>query len=71
MVAKIVAGAESAVTFAGDDGNPEVRVGLEVICLLYTFRAHETVLDLVCRFLLEKKKKQKAYTTTQTCITIS
>ena len=28
-------------------------------CLLYTFRAHETVLDLVCRLLLEKKKKKK------------
>ncbi len=26
-------------------------------CLLYTLRAHETVLDLVCRLLLEKKKK--------------
>ena len=25
-------------------------------CLLYTSRAHETVLDLVCRLLLEKKK---------------
>ena len=24
-------------------------------CLLYTFRAHETVLDLVCRLLLDKK----------------
>ena len=24
-------------------------------CLLYTLRAHETVLDLVCRLLLEKK----------------
>ncbi len=28
-------------------------------CLLYTFRAHETVLDLVCRLLLEKKKQTK------------
>ncbi len=26
-------------------------------CLLYNLRAHETVLDLVCRLLLEKKKK--------------
>ena len=25
------------------------------VCLLYTSRAHETVLDLVCRLLLEKK----------------
>ena len=27
-------------------------------CLLYTLRAHETVLELVCRLLLEKKKCQ-------------
>ena len=27
-------------------------------CLLYTLRAHETVLDLVCRLLLEKKKNK-------------
>ena len=26
-------------------------------------RAHETVLDLVCRLLLEKKKKTQPYTT--------
>ncbi len=26
-------------------------------CLLYTFRAHETPEHLVCRLLLEKKKK--------------
>ena len=26
-------------------------------------RAHETVLDLVCRLLLEKKKQKKTYTT--------
>ena len=25
------------------------------VCLLYTFRAHETREDLVCRLLLEKK----------------
>ena len=31
----------------------------ESACLLYTLRAHETVLDLVCRLLLEKKKKKK------------
>ena len=29
---------------------------LPLNCLLYTLRAHETVLDLVCRLLLEKKK---------------
>ncbi len=31
-------------------------------CLLYTFRAHETVLDLVCRLLLEKKKHKTMHT---------
>ena len=39
----------------------EVRVGEELIvhgAVSYThLRAHETVLDLVCRLLLEKKKK--------------
>ena len=28
-------------------------------CLLYTFRAHETKANLVCRLLLEKKKTKK------------
>ena len=28
-------------------------------CLLYTSPSHETVLDLVCRLLLEKKKQKK------------
>jgi len=32
-------------------------VPMSLACLLYTFRAHETVLDLVCRLLLEKKKQ--------------
>ena len=33
-----------------------------VIAVSYThLRAHETVLDLVCRLLLEKKKKKKHY----------
>ncbi len=32
------------------------------ICLLYTFRAHETKANLVCRLLLEKKKKKKKKT---------
>ena len=31
-------------------------------------RAHETVLDLVCRLLLEKKKKNKKQSNTQTKI---
>ncbi|WDT36716.1 hypothetical protein PVA38_10465 [Streptococcus pneumoniae D39] len=34
-------------------------------CLLYTSPAHETVLDLVCRLLLEKKKKNKEVTVQQ------
>ena len=29
-------------------------------------RAHETVLDLVCRLLLEKKKKKQPYTHSET-----
>ena len=34
-----------------------VSVGLQVMPVSYThLRAHETVLDLVCRLLLEKKK---------------
>ena len=39
------------------------RVGLQVerIAVSYThLRAHETVLDLVCRLLLEKKKNNKS-----------
>ena len=37
---------------------PGEKVPLDgvVVCLLYTSRAHATVLDLVCRLLLEKKK---------------
>ena len=36
-----------------------VALGLGVIAVSYThLRAHETVLDLVCRLLLEKKKKK-------------
>eukprot|EP00656_Telonema_subtile_P007482 TRINITY_DN13511_c0_g1_i2.p1 TRINITY_DN13511_c0_g1~~TRINITY_DN13511_c0_g1_i2.p1 ORF type:complete len:329 (-),score=79.35 TRINITY_DN13511_c0_g1_i2:38-1024(-) len=35
-------------------------VGLDMVSVSYThLRAHETVLDLVCRLLLEKKKKKK------------
>ena len=33
-------------------------VGLEAVSYTH-LRAHETVLDLVCRLLLEKKKKQQ------------
>ena len=31
------------------------KIAWDGTCLLYTSRAHETVLDLVCRLLLEKK----------------
>ena len=36
-----------------------------ITCLLYTSRAHETVLDLVCRLLLEKNNhtNQKSIST--------
>ena len=30
------------------------------LCLLYNLRAHETVLDLVCRLLLEKKNEVRS-----------
>src|SRR5450756_2763528 len=36
---------------------PAVSRPLQTHCLLYTSRAHETRHDLVCRLLLEKKKK--------------
>ena len=38
----------------------EVAVEVAVGAVSYThLRAHETVLDLVCRLLLEKKKSQR------------
>ena len=41
----------------GQDGD---RVADDAIAVSYThLRAHETVLDLVCRLLLEKKKNTK------------
>ena len=44
---------------AAADGPP---VGTRVCTVSYThLRAHETVLDLVCRLLLEKKKNHKSY----------
>ena len=46
--------------FGGGGGGP----------VSYThLRAHETVLDLVCRLLLEKKKKTPEYDTSVTVIT--
>mgnify|MGYP003381628298 CR=1 FL=1 len=45
---------------AGNRGRTvRALVGLEPIAVSYThLRAHETVLDLVCRLLLEKKKNK-------------
>ena len=45
----------------GVHGEQHVR-GTREVAVSYThLRAHETVLDLVCRLLLEKKKKQIYY----------
>ena len=42
-------------------GTEEIKTIWEYCPVSYThLRAHETVLDLVCRLLLEKKKKKKA-----------
>ena len=39
-----------------------ITSGAKIVAVSYThLRAHETVLDLVCRLLLEKKKKTKKY----------
>ena len=58
---KIIAFPESVVSEL--PRHPQWRPGVEKIDLeavSYThLRAHETVLDLVCRLLLEKKKKKK------------
>ena len=45
-------------------GTQQLQADLaEAAAVSYThLRAHETVLDLVCRLLLEKKKQQKANT---------
>ena len=41
-----------------------LALGGVFIAVSYThLRAHETVLDIVCRLLLEKKKKEKKYKT--------
>ena len=38
-------------------GIPALKLSLDAMAVSYThLRAHETVLDLVCRLLLEKKK---------------
>ncbi len=46
-----------------------IYVGIDYWSVPYThLRAHETVLDLVCRLLLEKKKKQKQTQQTHTTL---
>ena len=55
--------------FAGGDaaGVDVDQVGPALGPVSYThLRAHETVLDLVCRLLLEKKKKKKIKTINRT-----
>ena len=43
------------IACSDDEGNP-----VSIYAVSYThLRAHETVLDIVCRLLLEKKKKKK------------
>ncbi len=43
---------------------------IKIILFSYThLRAHETVLDLVCRLLLEKKKKKQKKKKTKTTTT--
>ena len=45
----------------GDDQDSPIDISLSAVSYTH-LRAHETVLDLVCRLLLEKKKKQKTTT---------
>ena len=59
FAAVIPVGFGSSIVFT-----PDVNFGIELAgrytSVSYThLRAHETVLDLVCRLLLEKKKQQK------------
>ena len=50
----------SRMTNISDSGIGGARVLEDIVPVSYThLRAHETVLDLVCRLLLEKKKKKK------------
>ena len=50
---------EQAIIRALNNSDSVKKAGAEVEPVSYThLRAHETVLDLVCRLLLEKKKKQ-------------
>ena len=57
-------------------GGPREEIGVGATSVSYThLRAHETVLDLVCRLLLEKKKNKNSdileatYTSQLTVIT--
>ena len=44
-------------------GEIDLELTIKGIAVSYThLRAHETVLDLVCRLLLEKKTKQRSLT---------
>ena len=58
-----------AVEFAADGGADDV-VGIAAVSYTH-LRAHETVLDIVCRLLLEKKKKKIANSRRHTHTTIS
>ena len=51
----VVESLDHAITFF-----EEIGLSLEgrALSLIHILRAHETVLDLVCRLLLEKKTKQ-------------
>ena len=56
----IVNAVASALLAAGGRPGPDLPRGISVS---YThLRAHETVLDLVCRLLLEKKKERNSET---------
>ena len=62
-------GAELAEGFEDEDETHEPAVAVAVS---YThLRAHETPEHLVCRLLLEKKKKQQKYTNLQTNRTLT
>ena len=56
--------------FARGKGNQQAEIEDEVAApVSYThLRAHETVLDLVCRLLLEKKKQMKGKTALGTTV---
>ena len=61
MIAQMVgAGQLIKVLFGLEYIYAVILVGVIMMTVSYThLRAHETVLDLVCRLLLEKQKKQQ------------